>query len=278
MTLNIAPPTTTLSTPGLVTSGDDGALLRDLAADLSSQDAPRVQRALEQARTLTTAQLTALLGLLDDDILALLRASLLSRGAASSPSRGGGAPRGAAPSSWPSSVAPGASSGRTGGRSSVAPAMRGPERASGAGATTPADPARGTQLAKALQRDLGLTAAQASGVVGNLMRESGLRSDIEEASGGGGYGLAQWTGGRRSDLEAFARQRGASPGDFETQYQFLLHELRGSESGALASLRGTSTPEEAAHVFDRDFERSGVKAMSERTANARAVYERLQAA
>lgn len=272
MTLNIAPPTTTLSAPGIVTSGDDGALLRELAADLSSQDAPRVQRALEQARTLTTAQLTALLGLLDDDVLELLKASLLSRGAASSPSRGGGAPRGAAPS-WPSSVAPSTS----GGRSSVAPAMRGPERASGAGATTPADPARGTQLAKALQRDLGLTAAQASGVVGNLMRESGLRSDLEEAGGGGGYGLAQWTGGRRSDLEAFARQRGASPGDFETQYQFLLHELRGSESGALASLRGTSTPEEAAQVFDRDFERSGVKAMSERTANARAVYERLQA-
>lgn len=274
MTMNIAPPTTTLSTTGIFTSGDDSALLRGLAADLSSQDAPRVQSALEQARALTMAQLTALLALLDDDVLELLKASLLSRGgASSSPSLAGGAPRRATPSSSPSSVAPGAG----GGRSNVAPAPRGPERASGASATTPADPARGTQLAKALQRDLGLTAAQASGVVGNLMRESGLRSDVEEAGGGGGYGLAQWTGGRRDQLEAFARQRGASPGDFETQYQFLLHELRGSESGALASLRRTSTPEEAAQVFDRDFERSGVKAMSERTANARAVYERLQA-
>lgn len=275
MTLNIAPPTT-YSTPGILTSGDDSALLRDLAADLSSKDAPRVQRALEQARTLTTAQLTALLGLLDDDVLALLRDSRLSRGGAASPSFAGGAPRRMSPSpassSPPSSVAPSTSGGR-----SVAPAPRGPERTSGASATSPADPARGTQLAKALQRDLGLTAAQASGVVGNLMRESGLRSDLEEAGGGGGYGLAQWTGGRRRDLEAFARQRGASPGDFETQYQFLLHELRGSESAALASLRRTSTPEEAAQVFDRDFERSGVKAMAERTANARAVYERLQA-
>jgi hypothetical protein len=172
------------------------------------------------------------------------------------PTFGSGAPRGGAPGGG----APAGPAATTG------PSTLDPTAAGG----------RGVQLAQALQRDLGLTPEQASGVVGNLMRESGLQSDIEERGGGGGYGLAQWTGSRRRDLEQFAAQRGKSPGDFDTQYQFLLHELRGSESRALSTLRQARTPEEAAFVFDRDFERSGVKAMGERTANARAVFEQLQ--
>jgi hypothetical protein len=52
----------------------------------------------------------------------------------------------------------------------------------------------------------------------------------------------------------------------------MVSELMGPESRALASLRKTTTPEEAAVVFDRDYERSGIKALPERKANARRVY------
>lgn len=136
------------------------------------------------------------------------------------------------------------------------------------------------QIAKALQDALSLTPAQAAGVVGNLMRESGLNPGINEGGavglprGVGGYGLAQWTGSRQSDLVRFAGG-GAAAGNMQTQLRFMISELLGPESKALASLRRAKSPEEAAVVFDRDYERSGIKALGERKANARKVFGEL---
>jgi tape measure domain-containing protein len=135
----------------------------------------------------------------------------------------------------------------------------------------------GAQIAKSLQKALDLTPAQSAGVVGNLMRESGLNPRVNEGGavgsprGVGGYGLAQWTGTRQKDLVRFAGGSAAA-GDLQTQLRFMVSELMGPESRALASLRKTTTPEEAAVVFDRDYERSGIKALPERKANARRVY------
>ena len=135
----------------------------------------------------------------------------------------------------------------------------------------------GAQIAKSLQQALNLTPAQAAGVVGNLIRESGLNPRINEGGavgaprGVGGYGLAQWTGSRQTDLVRFAGSPAAA-GNLQTQLRFMVSELLGPESRALASLRRTTTPEEAAVVFDRDYERSGIKALGERKANARRVY------
>ena len=55
----------------------------------------------------------------------------------------------------------------------------------------------------------GLPEHIADGFVMNFQDESGLRTDINEQSpivpgSRGGYGLAQWTGPRRNQLEAFA--------------------------------------------------------------------------
>jgi len=133
-----------------------------------------------------------------------------------------------------------------------------------------------------LQGDLGLTRAQAAGVLGNFKRETGQDLATSRNEGGGmglptgrgGYGLAQWTRSRQQDLIRFA----GSPekaADLNTQLQFLKHELTGSERRALDSLRKAQTPEEAAFVFDRDFERSGVKAIPERQAFARQAYATL---
>jgi TP901 family phage tail tape measure protein len=138
----------------------------------------------------------------------------------------------------------------------------------------------GAQIAKALQQSLNLTPAQSAGIVGNLMRESGLNPRINEGGavglprGVGGYGLAQWTGSRQTDLVRFAGGAGAA-GNLQTQLRFIVHELLGPESRALASLRRTTTPEEAAVVFDRDYERSGIKALPERKANARRVFSEI---
>ena len=59
--------------------------------------------------------------------------------------------------------------------------------------------------------DKGLSGAQASGVVGNLMAESypELRANAFNPEGGGqgAYGIAQWRGSRLDDLNAFAKAK-----------------------------------------------------------------------
>lgn len=136
-------------------------------------------------------------------------------------------------------------------------------------------------IAKSLIEALGLTPAQAAGVVGNLQRESGLNPRINEGGfvglpmGVGGYGLAQWTGDRQQALRRFAGYDDKAAGDLTTQIRFLIAELRGPESKALAMLRTAKSPEQAAVLFDKYYERSGVKALDERRANARAVFSLL---
>ena len=139
----------------------------------------------------------------------------------------------------------------------------------------------GAQVAKALQQALDLTPAQASGAVGALLRESpGLNPRLNEGGavglprGVGGYGAAQWTGSRQKDLIRFAGGA-AGAGNLQTQLRFMVSELMGPESKALASLRKATTPEDAAVVFDRDYLRSGVKALPERKANAKRVYSEI---
>jgi lambda family phage tail tape measure protein len=133
------------------------------------------------------------------------------------------------------------------------------------------------QIANALKSALGLTDAQAAGIVGNLMRESGLNPRVNEGGavglprGVGGYGLAQWTGTRQTDLVRFAGGRGQA-GDMATQLRFMVSELMGPEAASLAKLKTAQSPEQAAYLFDKHYERSGVKAMGERQANARKVF------
>jgi lambda family phage tail tape measure protein len=148
----------------------------------------------------------------------------------------------------------------------------GGSRAAGVRSQSPA-----AQIANALKTALGLTDAQAAGIVGNLMRESGLNPRVNEGGavglprGVGGYGLAQWTGSRQTDLVRFAGGRGQA-GDMATQLRFMVSELMGPEAASLAKLKTAQSPEQAAYLFDRHYERSGVKAMGERQANARKVF------
>ena len=157
----------------------------------------------------------------------------------------------------------GTTGGGTGGRASAA---------SGSRAQSPA-----AQIAMALKSALGITDAQAAGITGNLMRESGLNPRVNEGGavglprGVGGYGLAQWTGTRQSDLVGFAGSRGAA-GDMATQLRFMVSELMGPESQALSKLKTAQSPEQAAVLFDKFYERSGVKALGERQGNARKVF------
>jgi len=104
----------------------------------------------------------------------------------------------------------------------------------------------------------GLTPAQAAGVVGNLVQESGLKSGAHnENSKENSYGLAQWNAkaGRLQKLAAYASSQGKDLGDPKMQLDYLMHELNTDASLGGKELRGAQTAEEAANIFATKFER-----------------------
>lgn len=129
-----------------------------------------------------------------------------------------------------------------------------------------------------------LTLAQAAGVVGNLQQESGPALD-PRASNGTHNGIAQWDEANRwgNGVVKFAADMNGDPYDLAIQLRFLAWEMgltdewkdHPSTNGGVAdAVRATSTPEEAAEVFEATFERSGGSALSQRQANARALYDK----
>jgi hypothetical protein len=102
----------------------------------------------------------------------------------------------------------------------------------------------------------GFAPHQAAGILGNLAQESGLNPNAV-GDGGAAYGLAQWRGPRRTALINYARQNRRNPNAMDTQLDFLVDELQGTEKRALDSLVSAKTPQEAAIAFSRDYERPG---------------------
>lgn len=161
---------------------------------------------------------------------------------------------------------------------------------------------RRANLVSALSSDLDLDPVQAAGIVGNFVAESGgpnLPPNINEILGiegdgpgpprpviegtnTGGYGWAQWTGGRKTSFIEYAVENGYVPSaevDFNdaANYAYLIYELTETgESGVVESLREETTPEDAALTFMREFERPGVEAAPKREEGARQAYQDFQ--
>lgn len=85
-------------------------------------------------------------------------------------------------------------------------------------------------------RGAGYSPIATAAAMGNIQAESGFNPNIIEAGGGGGFGLCQWTGGRRTQLENFAKSKGKSPGDIDVQLEFLLVEIANRVSSNSLSL------------------------------------------
>jgi hypothetical protein len=116
----------------------------------------------------------------------------------------------------------------------------------------------------------GLTAAQAAGVVGNLMQESGVNPRSVQA-GGPGRGVAQWSAGDRWEkLKSWAK--GKDIYSLQTQLDFMWHEmtevspwklsLKGSTSSEYPSLKAITADTmqaaiKAGHSFGFLYERFG---------------------
>ncbi|MGO3702347.1 MAG: phage tail tip lysozyme [Candidatus Saccharimonadales bacterium] len=118
----------------------------------------------------------------------------------------------------------------------------------------------------------GLTGAQAAGIVGNLMQESGPDLDTK-ATNGTHTGIAQWdNGGRFANLQKYATSKNKDPFAIETQLEFIGVELgiegsssdagHAAEKGSYDALKAVSgndenAVKESAAIFVTKFERSG---------------------
>lgn len=129
----------------------------------------------------------------------------------------------------------------------------------------------------------GLTPQQSAGIVGNLQAESGVNPDINEqnplvAGSRGGYGIAQWTGGRRVAIEKYAADNGKDLKSLQFQLDYLYDvELMGPyKINTLDPIRRTATVREASNVFLFKFERpadQGIAVQNKRAAYGEKILE-----
>lgn len=126
---------------------------------------------------------------------------------------------------------------------------------------------------------MGFTASAAAGVVGNLVQESGLRTDAIGDNGTSG-GLAQWHNERWEALKRFAAARGKDWTDLDTQIEFLAEEMRTSYADTYAKMQSAELPEIAGQIMTDEYEKpdSASANYAQRQANARAAYEAMKSA
>jgi len=105
----------------------------------------------------------------------------------------------------------------------------------------------------------GLPKHVSAGIVGNLMKESNLNPTIKERGNtGNGRGIAQWdVRDRYLDLQQFASSSNRDFNSLDTQLDFVLHESK--QRGDLDKTMQAKTPEEAAMIFGKTYERPNEK-------------------
>lgn len=123
--------------------------------------------------------------------------------------------------------------------------------------------------AQAFFESKGWTREQAAGIVGNLVVESGLQTDIV-GDGGRAYGIAQW----HPDRQAIFKQvygKDIRQSSFREQLEFVNWELNNSEKAAGNALRGATSAADAAAIVDSQYERSAGLHLARRQENAAAI-------
>lgn len=123
----------------------------------------------------------------------------------------------------------------------------------------------------------GVSAVKAAGIIGNFMQESGENLD-PNASNGSHEGIAQWDRPNRwaNLLEFAARPEFANKGPRSLIVQLEFAHQEAPMRTYLAE--NPSTPEEAAELFERIFERSGGSALDKRRTNAINVFNEMNGA
>jgi hypothetical protein len=124
------------------------------------------------------------------------------------------------------------------------------------------------------------TAAQAAGLVGNMMSESyGSANDIDPNAlnpNGGAYGIVQWLGSRLTEMKTWVTAEVKQYNSISGQLDFVKHELQTSEANpANADLLKQTDPEAAAYSVYLYYEAPGDGTYPDRESNALEVYNKL---
>ena len=102
----------------------------------------------------------------------------------------------------------------------------------------------------------GFTDEQVAGIMGSLWGESNhFNPDLNEEGNGIGYGIAQWSFGRRTNLENYAKEQGKPISDLGVQLNFLWYELETSQSAAKNAVISSNSVLEATTAWTLQFER-----------------------
>jgi hypothetical protein len=109
--------------------------------------------------------------------------------------------------------------------------------------------------AKKFFLEAGWSEAQASGIIGNLIGESGLQSAPKPGDGGTSYGIAQWHSPERQAKFKEIMKVSINDATFGQQLQFVDWELKNSEQKAGNLLKSQKTVSGATGVFEKYFER-----------------------
>lgn len=116
-----------------------------------------------------------------------------------------------------------------------------------------------------------------SGFVGNFMQEGGW--DGAKGDGGTAHGVAQWRGER---LENFKKIIGKSPTEssIDEQMKFVQWEMENPQAAGMTvkqrdMILAAKTPEEAAALIDKYYERSDGKSVGKRQSHAKNVHSHI---
>ncbi len=131
-----------------------------------------------------------------------------------------------------------------------------------------------------------------AGVMGNIYQECRFDPNLVEVGSEIGFGLCQWSYGRRTQLENYAKSQGKEPSDVQIQLEFLLAEMTqkgpakdysdyqfmdGNYNGKSYNQKAwenASSVEEATIAFEVCFERAGKPMMQVRIDAAERYYNK----
>lgn len=109
-------------------------------------------------------------------------------------------------------------------------------------------------------RGAGYSEYAVAAVMGNIQCESGFDANKIEQGSGVGFGLCQWSSGRRTALEKYAKKKNQDAGNIDLQIEFLLAELSlggGANGCAAHQLGGLSSAKYDGKRYKRsDWEKS----------------------
>ena len=96
----------------------------------------------------------------------------------------------------------------------------------------------------------------------------------------GAYGIAQWRLDRRTNLDNFAKSQNKSVNDFQTQLDFIIHELQGSgaygggsKKSVDSAFKRTETITDATRVFMNSYEVADSSSFNSRVTKANEVND-----